>query len=280
MAPHINGTTNEETNETTNEASETTNVEQIQLASRVLRGKEPREKRRILATYANLIENLIGEKNYDTRTKDIIIDYVRVIKNTAHVEQIREARETTMTQESGSISSTRTNLNELVVKPTQFEGYKNRAREWIEEYEDAFQANEWSEAMAIKYLPAFLKGSARDWYQSMVKHKLASIDSWAKMRNIFERHYLGKDELRLLKKQFNELIQGQREPATSFVPRAYKLLKLIQPSIDEQQAVDRILDKMRPELIMGLSLEEIDDIEELVERSTRIEDSCCACAIL
>lgn len=168
---------------------------------------------------------------------------------------------------------TRMNLNELVVRPSQFDGFKNKAREWIEDFEDAFQANDWTEATAIKYFPAFLKGTPRDWFQSMVKPKLATIKTWSDLRRSFERHYLGRDELRLLKKQFNELQQGHRELVTSFVPKAYRLLKIFNPTIGESDAIDRILDKLRPELITGLSLKEFEDIEDIVSKASKLEDS-------
>lgn len=50
-------------------------------------------------------------------------------------------------------------------------------------------------------------------------------------------------------------------------------MKLVQPKIDELTAMDKIVDELRPELLTGLSLQVVENIEDLCELSTRLEDS-------
>ena len=44
----------------------------------------------------------------------------------------------------------RVNLNELVIRPDVFNGYSPKPRKWIDCYEEAFTANDWTEQTAIK----------------------------------------------------------------------------------------------------------------------------------
>lgn len=55
-------------------------------------------------------------------------------------------------------------LNEFVLKPERFEGKRDQARLWLEDYEVAAIANSWSPEIKTKYFSKFLSGSARNWY--------------------------------------------------------------------------------------------------------------------
>lgn len=163
------------------------------------------------------------------------------------------------------------NLNELVIKPESFNGYTPKPRDWIDMYEEAFITNEWSTQTAMKYFPTFLRGAALDWYKTMVRPKLTIIQGWDQLKQAFTCHYLGKDELRIRSQELSVLTQGPREPATNFIPKVYNMIRQLYPRIDEEEAVDRIIAKMRPETIKSLPLENIDSIEELVKFSCLAE---------
>lgn len=69
------------------------------------------------------------------------------------------------------------------------------------------------------------------------------------------------------------MYQKRGEPATTFIPTVYKLIKLVHPKADELTAVDKIMDKLLPETLRGLALEDIDSMSDLCEKATAIEDS-------
>lgn len=117
--------------------------------------------------------------------------------------------------------SNRVNLNELVMKRDPFNGYS--PREWIDIYEEAFIANDWSESIARKYFPTFLRGIALDWYKKMIRPKIETIDSWAPLRRAFGKHYLVKDELRVRRQELNAITQGPREPAINFIFKTHEI---------------------------------------------------------
>lgn len=47
-------------------------------------------------------------------------------------------------------------LNKLILKPERFNGVKPNPRVWLDSYHRALNANEWSDAIAIRYFQAFL----------------------------------------------------------------------------------------------------------------------------
>lgn len=49
------------------------------------------------------------------------------------------------------------------------------------------------------------------------------------------------------------------------------MIRLLYPNIDEEEAVEKITDKMRPEIMSGLALHKPETIEELVDLASRIE---------
>ena len=42
-------------------------------------------------------------------------------------------------------------MNELVIRPEVFDGVKPKPRKWLDDYEDATQANGWTDRIAVKY---------------------------------------------------------------------------------------------------------------------------------
>jgi transposase InsO family protein len=250
--------------------------------------KEPTAKRTIIRLYGDYVRTLrTFDKNsrslFDT---EIIEDYAKVkesykmtkddvtLDNNGDLvaQQRQEADESIRRALQPYIMATnRVNLNELVIKPETFNGYKPKPRDWIDAYEEAFIANDWPEATAIKYFPTFLRETALDWYKAMVRPKMTQVTEWQQLRDIFSSHYLGKDELRNRRQEFASLAQGDREPSTNFIPKAYRLLKQIYPRLDEEEATDRIISKLKPDIIKSLPLDGVDSIEDLVSFANRIE---------
>lgn len=138
-------------------------------------------------------------------------------------------------------------------------------------YEESFLANDWTEGTALKYFPTFLRGTALDWFKTMVRPKKDNIRSWNDLKRTFSNHYLGRDELRNRRQELAATVQGIREPATSFIPRVYRMIKVIDNNVDEEEAVEKIVGKMRPEIIKFLPLDGANNIEELVSLACKAE---------
>ena len=133
-------------------------------------------------------------------------------------------------------------LNELVKKPECFDGYKPPARKWIDDYEKASEANEWSEVLMVEYFPTFLEKAANDRFVAVAKRKLGSHPSWQDLRAAFIRHYLGDSDRQVLRRQIERTCQGEKEKATNFIPR---FMRLVDPNKPEEELVDLLRSKLR-----------------------------------
>lgn len=157
----------------------------------------------LLKAYGKYVVSLVIFNRTEACERDLIIDFISTVSNIARranvlpaddEENLEPVAETDQTQEKSmsqetTTSSIRANLNELVVKPSNFDGYKSKAREWIDEYGDAFIANDWTEPMAIKYFPTFLRGPACDWFVTMIRLKLGEVTTWSDPRaNFYSLH--------------------------------------------------------------------------------------------
>jgi len=177
------------------------------------RAADEAAKRTIMRLWGDYIRTLRAFRNKTKNELEIIEDYNQVKKGA----KIATISEETVGLRDGSIDQRnlinesvlqaiqpylaqnvgRVNLSELVIKPDTFNGLHPKPRDWIEHYEEAFIANDWSETTAMKYCPTFLRGSALDWYKCMVRPRNDSLRKWDEMKRApFERHYLGKDEMR------------------------------------------------------------------------------------
>lgn len=198
-------------------------------------------KRRIINNYREHILNLIYTKDWNFHEKNIIFDYINNFKTTsknlfdimaqdqtensasdqADGNSAGPTQDTNVTRIYLAATMQKVNLNQLVCKPDTFDGTKPRPREWLEEYEECYQANDWLESTAIKYFPTFLTGPAKDWFRAFVRPKLARIDTWDELKKCFVSYYMGDDELTALKKELRETHQRRGEPSTTFVPKIY-----------------------------------------------------------
>lgn len=133
------------------------------------------------------------------------------------------------------------------------DGIKPRPRELIE---DCFIANEWNDQIAIKYFLKFLRGATNNWYRSMIKPKIETIQRWQQLKTCFIKHHLGQNEERRINKEWGELVQKPRELSNEFIPTASRLAEIIYSQITEDEAIQA---KLRPELATGLALQTISD---------------------
>jgi len=164
-------------------------------------------------------------------------------------------------------------LNELVKKPESFDGYKPPSRKWIDNYEKASEANDWSEQLMVRYFPTFLDKTANDWFVTVAKRKLGSNPTWPDLRSAFIRHYLGDSDKQVLRREIERAYQGEKEKATNFIPRLIRLVELADANKPEDELVDLIRSKLRHCYQDKLVLCNTYTIEELNDACLRIEAS-------
>lgn len=154
-------------------------------------------------------------------------------------------------------------LNQLVKRPAVFDGFKPPARRWLDDFEKAAEANGWSEAQMVKYFSTFLDKSANDWFVSLAIREVGSEPTWRKAHEVFVRHYLGERDRLAIRREVDRSYQREGEKANIFIPNLTRTIWLGDPQKPEEEVVDIVRSKLRPEYLDRLVLYETPDIKAL-----------------
>lgn len=145
------------------------------------------------------------------------------------------------------VGKTTIKLNELVIKPTEFNGEKPRPRRWIQEYQEAIIANGWTDYLAVKYFPTFLDRNAKDWYYTAVQPYLGNNYDFKLVLEKFFMNYIGKSDQDQLSDAINRASQRHNESASNFIPRVRRLMLMLNPDMPESEQLRQLKTKLRPE---------------------------------
>lgn len=162
-------------------------------------------------------------------------------------------------------------FNEIVLMPTVFDGDRDRALPFIEEYQAAASINSWSQATMVKYFPTYLSPAVRAWYVSICIPRLSLVSNWSEIRGLFLSYYIGPNLERALRDQFTKLRQGDQS-ISQFVPMAYRLVKQVFPTQSEEANLLDIQDKLNPSIRRYLIAHRFRNIEDFHDSCMRIED--------
>ena len=166
-------------------------------------------------------------------------------------------------------------LNELVVRPEKFDGVRTAARRWLEDYESAAVANDWEDRIMVKYFSTFLVKSAKDWFVAVAQPMITENTQWRTLRTLFVRYYLGPEEMESVRDELRKTRQKREEPATDFIARIMRLLRITDPHLSEKSWVQEIRKKLRDEIqdrLLGQHPETLVALNDLcLEIETRLE---------
>lgn len=162
--------------------------------------------------------------------------------------------------------------NELVMKPSMFNGSEPTPAIWWEEYLSCAQANGWNEAVTVKYFGAYLSEAAKDWFivdlqPTMIKRKPRLAELAAK----FKENFVGEAFLRELSNEFEKLQQEPGESVSLFIPKARRMLKIIDPEMSEREQIRHITRKLRRIYVMDIAKFDTSTLERLRHVCLRIE---------
>lgn len=224
--------------------------------------------------YAKVARTISEREKVVPRDKEFLADY---IKTMVAIESDKLKLRTGVSELERELinlpksSQTTIKLNELVIRPEQFDGEKPRPRRWIADYNEAILANGWSDAIAIKYLPTFLTKSAKDWYFTEVKPALRADAQWYQIHTLFIENYVGPSDYSSLSQAIDNARQRPGENVSNFIPRLRRLLLMLTPGLPESTQLEHIKSKLRPEYKPLLEFSSPKTIHNLREACLRIE---------
>jgi len=167
-------------------------------------------------------------------------------------------------------------LNKLFVRPEPFNGIKPPARQWLDQYEKAATANNWTDAAKIKYMATFLKESAYSWLTEVVPFNYPKGATWGQLRDLFVKCYLGESDRQSAKREFDKTIQKEGERASHFIPKMVQMIRQLDRKRPQALITDDIRHKLLPEYQEKLIMFELKTIEHLYNACTKIEAGMAA----
>lgn len=163
-------------------------------------------------------------------------------------------------------------LNELVNKPSIFDGDRKKARRWLEDFEICSLNNGWDNRTMAFYFSAFLNSSCKDWYNNMALPLISSNIDWFALKSIFLRTFVGPDAEQSIKEEYQRTKQRKDETITEFIPRLLRLMRLMDPNQTEYSRVKDIKSKLTDDYRDKLIGKNPETILELNDICLEIED--------
>lgn len=168
-------------------------------------------------------------------------------------------------------------MNDILNKPDKFQGQRSSARRWLDDFECASIANNWTNSTKVRIFPGFLEKSAREWYAGIIQPYPHLYGNWSILRAKFVRFFIGPEELDTLKEEIRKARQKKDEGPLEFIARMMRLLNLADPHQSEVMKVKEIKSKLKnfyQEKMIGLRPKTLDELTDLCsEIDEHIENS-------
>ena len=132
----------------------------------------------------------------------------------------------------------------MLSKPEDFDGNPIKARTWFQDFLYCAKVNRWSNTLKAKRFPAFLKGSARNWYRVSIMDTRIEFD-FEEIRKQFEVVFLPQSTRRAIAHEIEVKRQHANEPVSNFIMD----MRLLCKQYDKEMGEDEIIDKIRIRLL-------------------------------
>lgn len=134
----------------------------------------------------------------------------------------------------------------MLATPESFDGEPSKARAWLDDYIYCAKVNRWNltNKLIAKRLPAFLKGSARNWYRVCIMNTDIEFD-FKEIKKQFELVFLPQSNRRSIAQEIETKKQKPNEPVSNFIMD----MRLLCRQYDKDMGEDEIIDKIRFRLL-------------------------------
>lgn len=221
--------------------------------------------------YKDLVEQLLVKSNPTDDENSFMLDYFRVInkfKSLVLPDHVSPEAITSTTWKDVEVGTI--NKNKLVTEPAIFDGKHPRPRDWLEDFVDAIESNQWTDAIVVKYFKTWLTGAAKDWFITDVRPSMTPQTKFSDIREKFVKQYLSDDKVRLMH-YVESLYQRPDEGIALFLPKFRRAMLMSEPLTSESEQIRRIIEKLRPEYRKDLILANPTTFSKLHEICVRLE---------
>ncbi|KAL1448202.1 hypothetical protein WDU94_013988 [Cyamophila willieti] len=130
------------------------------------------------------------------------------------------------------------------VVPPSFEGKGENVEDFFEEYNLAAELNNWTEEVKVKFLPYYLKGSAKVLFQN----EKDNMNNWAAVEELFKNNYSSMGVQQALQLDMYHRGQEPHESVTDYIQMKVKLIQKVNPQMPEVEKANLILFGLMPEI--------------------------------
>lgn len=127
-------------------------------------------------------------------------------------------------------------VSRMLMKPECFDGTPSKARKWMENFRYCSAVNKWNEYVACRRLPAYLVGSARNWYTSEIADIEAS-KNLSSLEKLFNEQYVPRTEKHEIRRELNARKQVQGEYVGKFITDVNKLNSEYNQNMSEEESI-------------------------------------------
>lgn len=136
------------------------------------------------------------------------------------------------------------------VEPPSFDG-KSDVEEFLVEYNLAADLNNWSDEVKLKFIPFYLKGTAKTYFYN--ERKIGNVNTWSRTERVFKNHYISISNSDSVHWDMYHRAQEPGETADVYLQEKIKLLNKANVEMAEAEKSKLILFGLLPDLAARVS---------------------------
>lgn len=179
------------------------------------------------------------------------------------IHTVHRPPETFMAEKTVAAILTKTleNLPKFVGKPEQ------NAEAWLDELTNTFRMADITETQALKIIPTFLAGPAKNWFNE--NH--AVFESWTTFKAEFINVYTSPSTKQLASQRLRHRQQGIDETVIEYYTNILKLCKIVDPEMTNATKLDYLYHGLRPSLLKDVFRKQPQTPAEFLEHARHEE---------
>ena len=160
------------------------------------------------------------------------------------------------------------------IKIRQFGGSrteKENTSRWLEDFGDMAESMGWDEEAKCRKLPAFLAGTAKDWYRLDVAPHQTIREDWTRVKAALEAKFLPMALPQHQRHQLESRKQGLYEDVSDYILAKRRLCAAVNDAMEEDEILRRVKEGLQPDLrekveMFGAQITSVTLLDEYAQR--------------
>lgn len=158
----------------------------------------------------------------------------------------------------------------MLSRPDDFDGSPTKARVWMQDFLYCAKVNRWTHSLKAKRLPAFLKGSARNWYRVAIMDSDIEED-FSAIQKQFERVFMPLSNRRAIAREIEVKKMQAGEAVSNFIMDMRLLCRQYDTKMPEGEIIDKIRSRLTKQFFPNITQVKTQNISEFMQECILIE---------